>query len=434
MPKGISEPSGSNGMVDRVDVAVIGAGIVGLATALALRKANPDLSVVVIDKEAQVGRHQTGHNSGVVHSGVYYQPGSLKARLCVEGSRRLEAFCAEHQVPFERVGKVIVAVQESELDGMRELHRRGSSNGVLGLELLDARGLATVEPHVSGIGALYVPSAGIVDFGRVAGAMAGALRTRDVAVLTETTLLGARPTESTIELATSHGRLTAAFVVNCAGLQADRVATAMGAKPSVKIVPFRGEYYELRPARVGLVRGLVYPVPDARLPFLGVHLTRTIDGRVEAGPNAVLAFAREGYRWAQVNARDLYEVIGYRGFRRLARHYWRTGLQEIRRSASRGAFARNVRRLVPSVRVADLVRAGSGVRAQAVAPDGRLVDDFVFEESDGALHVLNAPSPGATSSLAIGEHVAERVRDSMDGSGPGRSGEVPEDIDLALGE
>jgi L-2-hydroxyglutarate oxidase len=388
------------------DVAIIGAGIIGLATGLALTEDRPGLRLAVIDKETGVGAHQTGHNSGVLHSGIYYRPGSLKARLCLEGAEQMVAFCDENDVPLARQGKVIVATKSSELAGLDELERRGKANGVEAHRVGPGE-LGELEPHAAGIAALHVPSAGVVDFSRVADAMAQVLVDRGVDILVDTNVVGIRTTATAVELQTNRQPVSTGYVVNCAGLHADRVATLAGVEPSVRIVPFRGEYYRL--GRSDLVNTAIYPVPDLDLPFLGVHITRLVGGEVEAGPNAVLALAREGYRWGDISPRDLGSTLAYRGSWRLGRRHWRSGTAEMYRSISKKRFAVAVGRLVPEVTAADLSRSGSGVRAQAVAPNGSLVDDFVITRSDASLHVLNAPSPGATASLAIGRYIAGEI-------------------------
>ena len=388
------------------DVAIIGAGIIGLATGLALVEDSPGTRLAVIDKEPRVGAHQTGHNSGVLHSGIYYRPGSLKARLCLAGAGQMVAFCEDNGVPLARRGKVIVATDGSELAGLEELDRRAKANGVE-VRRIGPGELAELEPHAVGIAALHVPSAGVVDFSQVAAAMARLLADRGADLLLDTEVVEIRTTGTEVELRTNSQPVSATYLVNCSGLHADRVAALAGVDSPVRIIPFRGEYYTVR--RSNLVNTAIYPVPDLELPFLGVHVTRLVGGQLEAGPNAVLALAREGYRWARVSERDLRDILGYRGTWGLARRHWRSGLAEVARSASRRAFAAAVRRLVPEVRAADLSRSGSGVRAQAVTLDGDLVDDFVIGRGPSSLHVLNAPSPGATASLAIGRYIADQI-------------------------
>ncbi len=390
------------------DVAVVGGGIVGLATARAL-SSRPGLSLVVLEAEPGLARHQSGRNSGVVHSGLYYPPGSLKARLCRDGAEALFRFCAERGVPAQRSGKLVVAATAAELPRLDELERRGRANGLAGVRRLRPGELGEFEPHAAGAGGLWVPETGVVDFARVCEALAAEVRSAGGEVRTGARLEGARAAAGGWTLETSGGALGCRFLVACAGLQSDRVARLCGVEPGLAIVPFRGDYWRLVGGSRGLVRGLIYPVPDPGLPFLGVHLTRRIDGEVEAGPNAVPALAREGFRRSSFSARDALAVVGYPGFWRLARRHWLSGVAEIRRGASRRAFAAALARLVPAVRPADLERASSGVRAQAVEPSGELVDDFRMVEGERSLHVLNAPSPAATAALAIGRLLADRV-------------------------
>ncbi|MBI4577891.1 MAG: L-2-hydroxyglutarate oxidase [Planctomycetes bacterium] len=391
-------------------VAVVGGGIVGLATALALSERHPRARLLVVEKESRWAAHQTGHNSGVVHSGLYYRPGSLKARLCAEGARLLEGFCQEHGVPWARSGKLVVATEEQEFPRLAALHDRGLANGVEGLRLVGPEEVRELEPEARALRALHCPATGVVDFAAAARAMAAVLEARGVELCLGSRLLAAgRDSPGTWRLETTSGDLETRGVVACAGLHADRVARLLGVRPQVRILPFRGEYYLLRPEAARRVRALVYPVPDPRFPFLGVHLTRTVGGEVEAGPNAVLALAREGYRHRDVRPMDVAGYLGYLGFWAMAARHWRTGAWEVYRSLSRRAFLRSLRRLVPALAQEDLLPGGSGVRAQAVAPDGTLVDDFRIQEVPGALLVLNAPSPAATASLAIGRHLAERI-------------------------
>ena len=392
----------------RSDVAVVGGGIVGLATALVLSERFPRCRVTVLDKEPRVAAHQTGHNSGVMHAGIYYKPGSYKARLCVDGVRRMAAFCDAHAIPYERCGKLIVATTADEIPRLEALHERGTANGVPDLRMIGADEVRTIEPHARAVRALHSPQTAIVDYTAVATAMAATLTARGVRVLTGARVDGVSRVGRDLVLQTPRGPLTASNVVNCAGLQSDRVAGCMGANPGVRIIPFRGEYYTVRPERQ-LVRGLIYPVPDPEFPFLGVHFTKRIGGEIEAGPNAVLAFAREGYRMRDINLADLLGVVGFGGFWRMAGRYWRTGLYEFYRSLSTRLFVRDLQHLVPDITEADLAPGGSGVRAQAVSPSGALLDDFSIVETANAIHVLNAPSPAATASLAIGEHIAERA-------------------------
>ncbi len=392
----------------RADVAIIGAGIIGLATALRLLQQRPDLRVVVLEKEATVASHQTGHNSGVLHAGLYYEPGSLKARLCREGKRELEAYCAAHGVPIEHTGKLVVALHESELPRFERLHERALANEVPGLEVVGPERIRELEPHAVGIRALWSPSTGIVDYLAVSRAYAADMAARGGRVETSRVVERIERRGPELVIGTSRGPLVTRQVIACAGLQADRIAAMTGdAGPDQpRIVPFRGDYYTLKPEARHLVRGLIYPVPDPRFPFLGVHLTKRIDGEVLAGPNAVLATAREGYRRTDLSLRDAGEALAYPGFLRLGRRYWRMGAAEMWRDWSRRAFLADLRRFVPALASQHLVFGPSGVRAQALTRDGSLVDDFLLGGSDRVLHVFNAPSPAATSSLAIGRVLA----------------------------
>jgi L-2-hydroxyglutarate oxidase len=396
---------------DRVDGAIVGGGILGLATALRLLEHRPRLRLAVVEKEPELAAHQSGHNSGVLHAGIYYPPGSLKARLCREGQTALEAFAAAHDIPVERCGKVVIATDASELDRLVELERRSRANGVPGVELIGPERLREIEPHAVGVRALWSPDTGIVDFRLIALAYADEIRRRGAVILTGRRVEGieARGTEQVLR--TTGGDLVASWVIACAGLHSDRVAGLTGAADTsdVRIVPFRGDYYTLRPAARHYCRGLIYPVPDPAFPFLGVHFTRRIDGEVWAGPNAVLAFAREGYRLADVSPRDLAEILAFRGFRRFARRHLAMGLAEMWRGFSKRAFVRALRRYVPAIESADLDYGPTGVRAQALDADGALVDDFLLGGGARVLHVRNAPSPGATASLAIGRELADRA-------------------------
>lgn len=362
----------------------------------------------MLEKEEAPARHQTGHNSGVIHSGIYYKPGSLKARFSRAGGAALTRFCEERGIRYEVCGKVIVATEAGELPRLEDLYRRGLENG-LAVEKVGPEELREIEPHATGLAAIRVPTTGIVDYGAVARAFAAEIGERGGELRTGAPVEAVSETGDGVEVISGGETVRARTLVNCAGLYSDRVARMAGVEPGMKIVPFRGEYYELVPHRRDLVRNLVYPVPDPSFPFLGVHFTRMIDGNVHAGPNAVLALAREGYDWRTVVPRDLADALTHRGFHRLARRYWRTGAGEMYRSASKRAFVRALQRLVPDVRAEDLVRSGAGVRAQALAADGRLVDDFAFDETPNAVHVINAPSPAATASLEIGRVIAERA-------------------------
>ena len=387
------------------DLAIVGGGIVGLATARALRERAPDARLVILEKEPRVAGHQTGHNSGVIHSGIYYKPGSYKAKLTVEGKGLMYQFCEKHGIRIERCGKVIVATTEAELPRLQTLYERGIANGVP-VEPLEPARLRELEPHAAGLAGIHSPSTGIVDYVEVAQAMARELTGAGVTLETSARVTAIARTGEGVEIAATRLAVRARRLINCAGLYSDAIARLAGARPDVRIIPFRGEYYMLRPERRSLVRGLIYPVPDPEFPFLGVHLTRTVHGDVEAGPNAVFAFAREGYRFGRVSPRELAGTLAYAGFWRMARRYWRTGTYEMYRSLSKAAFVRALQRLVPDLRRRDLAAGGAGVRAQAVSPDGSLVDDFRIVTGPDAIHVLNAPSPGATASLAIGRHIA----------------------------
>jgi len=399
---------------DHFDLAVIGGGIVGLATALALLERFPDIKLAIIEKEQRVASHQTGRNSGVIHAGIYYRPGSYKAKLCTDGARLLTAFCEANGVRTERCGKLIVAIDETELSRLQALYEHGTANGVPGLELVGPERAREIEPHARALRALHSPSTAIVDFREVAEAMARLLIDEGAQVLTGARLLNIVRADGLLRLETSRGTYSARSLVNCGGLYADRIARLMGVRAGVRIIPFRGEYYSLGP-ECRLVRGLIYPVPDPRFPFLGVHFTRRIRGDYEAGPNAVLAFAREGYRRTDINLGELFEMLAFPGFWRMAAGYWRTGIYEFYRSLSRKAFLRALQKLVPELQGEDLIPGGSGIRAQATLREGRLVDDFMIIEAPNAIHVLNAPSPAATASIAIGRHIAENFLHNLPG-------------------
>jgi L-2-hydroxyglutarate oxidase LhgO len=401
-------------MTERFDVAIVGGGIVGLATALRLTETRPDLRIAILEKEPELATHQSGHNSGVLHAGLYYQPGSLKARLCREGKAAVEAFAEAHDIPFERCGKLVVALDEAELPRLATLRERATANGVPGLEEVGPERIRELEPHAAGIRGLWSPETGIIDFRRVALAMAADLTARGVTIETGREVRSLAEKDDEVVVGTSAGDVRAGMVVACAGLQADRVAALSGAREGPRIVPFRGDYYTLAPDARGLVRGLIYPVPDPRFPFLGVHFTKRIDGAVWAGPNAVLAFAREGYRRRDLNPRDLFGTLTNRGFIRLAGRYLGTGLAEMWRDWWKPAFVRELQRYVPEIRADQLVFGPSGVRAQALARDGTLVDDFVLGGAGRILHVRNAPSPAATSSLAIGAMLAATALERLD--------------------
>ena len=390
-------------------ITVIGGGLVGLGTALGLKRLAPDVEVRVLEKESEVGRHQSTHNSGVLHAGLYYKPGSLKAQLAVEGIRQMAAFCGEHGVAHEICGKLVVATTPDEIGRLRTLLERGTQNGLRGLRWLGPEELREIEPHAAGLAAVHVPEEGIVDYHGVCTALERELSAQGVVVTTNARVGKIVRAGAGWTLSTAVGDVSTDFVINCAGLHSDRVAEGAGETREARIVPFRGEYYKLRASAQHLVRNLIYPVPDPTFPFLGVHFTRMIEGGVEAGPNAVLAMAREGYSKWTLRPRDLIDAIGYRGLWNFMRRHRAMAWEEVVRSFSKARFCASLQRLVPEIQAADLEAGGAGVRAQAMLPDGTLVQDFHFVERAGALHVLNAPSPGATACLAIGEHVAHKA-------------------------
>ena len=392
-----------------MDVVIVGAGIVGLAVGRELLRRWPRLSLAIVDKEDRIAAHQSGHNSGVLHSGIYYAPGSLKARLCVAGQAALVRYCDEHGIPYDLSGKVIVATEESELPRLAELYRRGQANGVAGLEEVGPERLAELEPNVVGIKALHSPRTGIVDYGAVARSYASEVIAAGGKILTNHEVRGIARSDKGVVVELPNGNLSTRFLITCAGLYSDRIAALTGAPAEPRIVPFRGDYYVLRPEKVGLVRSMVYPVPDPSFPFLGVHFTRRIEGGVWLGPNAVLAFAREGYGRYTLNGRDLADALTYSGFRQLAMKFWRTGMDEMYRDYSKVGFLRALQRYMPSLQLEDLLQGPSGVRAQALSADGKLVDDFVIHSSANVMHVRNAPSPAATSSLAIAGYIADEA-------------------------
>lgn len=393
----------------QVDVVIIGAGIVGLATGLELTGRFPGSSLAVLEKEDRIAAHQTGHNSGVIHSGIYYKPGSLKARLCVEGAQAMVRFCEEHHVPYEICGKVIVATDESELPRLEELFRRGVANGLRGLRMLNSAEIREIEPYAAGVRGIHVPETGIVDYVKVAETYAKLIVDRGGIIRLSHEVRGLRRVEDGTVIETAHGTIQAKLVINCAGLHSDRISHMANAKLDLTIVPFRGEYYDVAPSRQHYLRGLIYPVPDPQFPFLGVHFTRRIGGGIEAGPNAVLALKREGYGKTSFRFGDVFDYISFRGFWVMAAKYWRMSVGEYHRSWSKAAFVRSLQRLMPELEAEDLVPGGSGVRAQALDAHGRLIDDFYFVHTDGMVHVCNVPSPAATASLAIGRYIVDTV-------------------------
>jgi len=389
----------------KFDIVIIGGGIVGLATAMALRSRFPRHSLAVLEKEPAPASHQTGHNSGVIHAGIYYKPGSYKAKLCVEGSRLLMQFCEENGVKYERCGKLIVATTRDELPRLQTLYERGTANGIAGLEMVGPERVREIEPHAKAVRALYSPNTGITDYTAVSNAMARKIAEAGGVLFCSAGARRILRTDSRFRVETDRLSLSCRKIVNCAGLYADKIARMMGLRPEARLIPFRGEYYSLSPG-CRLVRALIYPVPNPEFPFLGVHFTRRIAGGYEAGPNAVLAFAREGYKFTDVSVKDLIDMVAFKGFWAMGWKYWRMEVYELYRSLSRRAFLRALQQLVPELRDEDLAPGGSGVRAQIVTPEGSLVDDFFIVEAPGAINVLNAPSPAATASISIGRHIA----------------------------
>ena len=407
-------------MASQYDLTIIGGGILGLATALKVTAAHPNIRLLILEKEAGIARHQTGNNSGVIHSGLYYRPGSIKARSCVTGRKELIAFCDENAVPYEICGKVVVATSQEEVPRLEELHRRGLSNGLQNLEIIGPQRLKEIEPHAIGVKGLYVPETGIVDYRKVAQAYADKVRDANGDIRLSQRVVGILDRPDEVVLQTSGGDYRTKYLINCCGLHSDIVAKMMGGasangnEEEHRIIPFRGEYYKIAPERQFLVRNLIYPVPDPTFPFLGVHFTRMAKGGVEAGPNAVFAYAREGYRHTDINLGDLWRTVSFKGFWAMTGKYWQTGFGELYRSLSKSAFVHALQKLLPEIRESDLVPGGAGVRAQAVSASGALVDDFVIKQSRNTIHVLNAPSPGATASLAIGQSIADMAAKNFD--------------------
>jgi len=398
--------------MSKTNIIIIGGGIVGLATAHNLSARYPELSITILEKENKVAAHQSGHNSGVLHSGIYYKPGSLKALNCRKGKALMEQFCEIHDIPYNICGKVIVATSEEERPVLHDIYERGQANGVV-CEIIDRDQLMELEQHTAGIEAIHVPESGIVDYVEVCRKLAALITEagNEIKLGAEVTSISERPEEIAVE--TTAGDYQADYLINCAGLYSDRVTKMTGMDAPAQIIPFRGEYYELKPQAEYLCHSLIYPVPDPKFPFLGVHFTLMIDGRVECGPNAVLAFAREGYALTDFNAADLLETLRYPGFQKLAGRFWRTGMGEMWRSASKRAFVSALQKLVPEIREEHLVKAPAGIRAQALLPDGSMMDDFAYQESERIVNVINAPSPAATSSLAIGENVVDQLAGHM---------------------
>lgn len=403
LPVALSAPA-------RSDLTIVGGGIVGLAVARELARRFPSSSVCVLERERELGRHQTGHNSGVIHAGVYYKPGSAKARLCVQGAAELYRYCEEHEIPHERCGKLIVAATHEEIARLDELQRRGTLNGVSGLRRLDAEAIGELEPHARGVAGLYCPPTGIVDFQAVAGAYARDLLEAGGTLVRGCEVRAVQPRGRGLRLLHTHGFTDTTYAIFCGGAWSDRLATAAGADRNPRIVPFIGSYLRLTPERRGLVKSLIYPVPDPSLPFLGVHFTRRIDGEILIGPTALLAGARDAKRPAQMRGRDIADTLGWPGSWRMFARWWRTGLTELHHATSRAALVRDAARYIPEITAKDVKASFTGVRAQAVARNGDLVDDFVFSTTERALHVRNAPSPAATASLAIAREIADRAQ------------------------
>jgi L-2-hydroxyglutarate oxidase len=395
------------------NVLIIGGGIVGLATAVKLAERFPAAKIVLLEKESKVGQHQTGNNSGVLHCGLYYKPGTAKARLAVSGIQEMMVFCREHNVPHEICGKLVVATDDAEVGRLKNLHERGRQNGLQGLEYLSVPQMREIEPHVGGIAALRVPQEGIVDYPKVCDAMVAKIQAQGGRVVTNAKVTALKPQAAGWIAETPAGEFSADFIINCAGLHCDRVSELAGEKRDVRIVPFRGEYYKIKAPRQHLVRHLIYPVPDPQFPFLGVHFTRLIHGGIEAGPNAVLAFSREGYHKTDINLADLFDALSFPGLWRFLGKHKRMSFEELKRSFSRRLFCESLQKLVPEIRSEDLEAGGAGVRAQAMSPEGELVHDFCFVKRPKALHVLNAPSPAATASLAIGSAIIEQIASEL---------------------
>lgn len=395
------------------DLVIIGGGIIGLASAYNILQDNPSLKLALLEKESSIARHQTGHNSGVIHSGIYYKPGSLKAKNCVLGVKKLLKFCDSHDIPYDLCGKLIVATDEDELPRLKELYRRGSENCVEGLNLINQKELKKIEPHVNGIQAIHAPKTGIVDYQKVAQALYEEIQKIGAQVFLEHKVIGIQETNTEIIIQSEKGDFSSKYLINCSGLYADVIAKKSGCKLKDKIVPFRGEYYYLKPEKAPLLNGLIYPVPNPKFPFLGVHLTKRITGEVEVGPNAVLAFAKEGYKKSQMSLKEMGTYLGYIGFWSMVRRHWKVGFYEFYRSYFKSVFLKDIQRLMPDIQENDLIPGGSGVRAQVISPNGKMVDDFLIHSTSKIINVLNAPSPGATSCLAIGEYLKETLFSQM---------------------
>ena len=402
-------------MIDRqYDVVVVGGGIIGLATSMKLTQDFPNLKVAVLEKEKEVAQHQTGHNSGVIHAGIYYAPGSQKANFCSTGGKLLRDFCDEYGIAYDMCGKLIVATDDSEVPQLEELFKRGTENGAQGLRMVNQEEIKDIEPYSAGVKAILSPNTGIIDYFEVSQAYASRMRENGGDLLTNVEVISIENKDNLVYINTTSGTVVAKYVLNCAGLHADTVARMMGVDVGVKIVPFRGEYFSIIPEKEHMVKGLIYPVPDPSMPFLGVHFTRRINGSVEAGPNAVLAFAREGYKKTDVNLKDTLGTLSYSGFWKMSAKYWKVGMHEQYRSLVKGVFVKSLQKLMPEITGDDLGDPGAGVRAQVIDSNGGLLQDFAIEASANAIHVLSAPSPGATSSLTISEYIVDLAQESFD--------------------
>ena len=402
-------------MIDRqYDVVVVGGGIIGLATSMKLTQDFPNLKVAVLEKEKEVAQHQTGHNSGVIHAGIYYAPGSQKANFCSTGGKLLRDFCDEYGIAYDMCGKLIVATDDSEVPQLEELFKRGTENGAQGLRLVNQEEIKDIEPYSAGVKAILSPNTGIIDYFEVSQAYATRMRENGGDLLTNVEVISIENKDNLVYINTTSGTVVAKYVLNCAGLHADTVARMMGVDVGVKIVPFRGEYFSIIPEKEHMVKGLIYPVPDPSMPFLGVHFTRRINGSVEAGPNAVLAFAREGYKKTDVNLKDTLGTLSYSGFWKMSAKYWKVGMHEQYRSLVKRVFVKSLQKLMPEITGDDLGNPGAGVRAQVIDSNGGLLQDFAIEASAIAIHVLSAPSPGATSSLTISEYIVDLAQESFD--------------------
>ena len=395
--------------MNNFDIIIIGAGIIGLSTAYKLIEKDSSLKICLLEKENRVAGHQTGHNSGVIHSGIYYKPGSLKATNCITGYKMLLDFCNENDIRYDICGKIIVATEEKELEPLKVLYERGEANGLKGLENLSEKELIEYEPNVRGIKGIFVPQTGIVDYKIVSEKLSGLIRKKGVEIKLEQEVRDIKLSSGKVEIKTNKNNFNSGVLVSCAGLYSDKIALMLNDNIDFQIIPFRGEYYDLKPSAMGIIKNLIYPVPDPEFPFLGVHFTRRVDGTVEAGPNAVLAFKKEGYKKSDFNFNETRDTLTFKGFHKIALKYWKTGFYEMYRSLSKKEFVKSLQRLVPKITAEDLISGGSGVRAQACSKDGKLIDDFLFIENERVINVCNAPSPAATSSLSIGETIAEKV-------------------------